>query len=81
MITVVDTIPTMYSRHGSSASSSRWYIRDSFYLPTTFVDVYFVTARGAQTGRIATTSFTDAPALTLTKSGLNSDLYGRRTDD
>jgi uncharacterized repeat protein (TIGR01451 family) len=35
-------------------------ILDSFNLPTHFVARYFVTARGAQTGRVATTTFTDA---------------------
>ena len=35
-------------------------ILDTFNLPTQFVAQYFVTARGAQTGRVATATFTDA---------------------
>ena len=68
VITVVDAVPTVYHDTDQVQVQADGMITDSFNLPTTFVDVYFVTARGAQTGRVATTMFTDAPALTLTKS-------------
>jgi len=41
-------------------------IRDTFNLPTLFIAQYYVSAVGAQTGRVATTSFTDGnPSATL----------------
>ena len=36
-------------------------ISDSFNLPTYFVATYSVVAIGQQTGRVATTTFTDSP--------------------
>jgi len=58
-ITVVDAVPTVYHDTDQVQVQADGTISDSFNLPTTFVDQYFVTARGAQTGRIATTTFTD----------------------
>ena len=43
-------------------------IIDTFNLPNWFVAAYIVSASGQQTGRVVTTSFTDAPGLTLVKS-------------
>jgi hypothetical protein len=43
-------------------------IIDSFNLPTWFVASYLVSAGGQLTGRVVTTTFTDAPILSLTKS-------------
>ena len=40
-------------------------ISDSFNLPTFFVATYSVVARGLQTARVATTTFTDKPAVNL----------------
>jgi hypothetical protein len=42
-------------------------IVDTFNLPTWFVATYSVVATGQETGRVATTSFTDAADITLSK--------------
>jgi len=59
-ITVVDAVPTVYHDTDQVQVQADGTISDSFNLPDTFVDQYFVTATGAQTGRVATTTFTDA---------------------
>ncbi|HLO30005.1 MAG TPA: Ig-like domain repeat protein, partial [Anaerolineales bacterium] len=58
-ITVVDAVPTVYHDTDQVQVQPDGTISDSFNLPTTFVDRYFVTAKGVQTGRTATTTFTD----------------------
>ncbi|HZM25081.1 MAG TPA: hypothetical protein VFC02_25245, partial [Anaerolineales bacterium] len=60
IITVVDAVPTVYHDTDQVQVQADGTIIDSFNLPTTFIDRYFVTARGVQTGRTATTTFTDA---------------------
>ena len=59
IITVVDAVPTIYRDTDQVQVQADGTISDSFNLPTNFVDKYYVTAKGAQTGRVATTTFTD----------------------
>src|SRR5436190_11925852 len=60
-ITGVDAVPTVYHDTDQVQVQADGTINDSFNLPSTFIDQYFVTATGVQTGRVATTTFTDSP--------------------
>jgi hypothetical protein len=69
-IVVTDAVPTIWHDTDQVQVGANGNIVDSFNLPTTFIDQYFVTATGAQTGRIATATFTDAnPSADLDQCG------------
>jgi uncharacterized repeat protein (TIGR01451 family) len=59
-ISVNDDAGNVWHYSDTSAVSASGTILDTFNLPTSFIAQYYVTATGAQTGRVATSSFTDA---------------------
>ena len=61
-ITVNDTLGKTWKRDVDVAVDGNGQISDSFVLPSTFVAEYDVLATGLETGRTATTTFTDASA-------------------
>ena len=61
-ITVNDTLGKTWKRDVDVTVDGAGNIWDSFVLPSTFVAQYDVLATGLQTGRTATTTFTDASA-------------------
>ena len=63
-IVVNDTIDRSWDRIVDVAVDGDGDISDSFNLPDRFISDYDVTATGSDTGRIATTTFTDSPGST-----------------
>ena len=78
-ITVKDTVADSVVHVAEVAVSTNGRVKDIFTLPDYFVTDYDVTAEGAQTGRIATTTFKDPdPAPTIKTGG---DGYSQCAND
>ncbi len=67
-ITVVDAVPTIYRDIDVVVVEPDGDITDSFNLPTNFVDKYYVTAKGAQTGRVVTTHSLTSLSVRMTSA-------------
>ena len=83
-IVVNDTIGRSWQRNVNVQVDADGNIPDSFNLPDRFISDYDVTATGNETGRVATTTFTDAPATSLNfdqcQNGAVAGLPGSDTD-